>query len=165
MGQLFINLSSIITGKIVYELSIRIFKKFRGKKYTSDFLEKIFDQIIYKEDAIIYFISNRGVDYEPNNNHDIENNTMDRIFHGKNINEKFDVYIMLNDKKGEYLIGKKISRIMKPKYLKLNNSYNSYPPITSMLNNTRAYLSQNSKNHITRYLENHPKNRPTNSSP
>ena len=54
MGQLFINLSSIITGKIVYELSIRIFKKFRGKKYTSDFLEKIFDQIIYKEDAIMY---------------------------------------------------------------------------------------------------------------
>ena len=165
MGQFFINLSSIITGKKVYELSISIFKKFRGKKYTSDFLEKIFDQIIYKEDAIIYFISNRGFDYEPNNNHDIENNTADRIFHGKNINDKFDVYIMLNDNKGQYLIGKKISPIMKPKYLELNTSYNSYPPITSMLNNTRGFLSNIAKNHITRYLENHPKNRPTNSSP
>ena len=164
-GQIFRNLSSIITGKKVYELSIKIFKEFRGKKYTSDFLEKIFDQIIYKEDAIIYFISNSGFDYEPTNNHDIENNTADRIFHGKNINDKFDVYIMLNDNKGQYLIGKKISPIMKPKYLELNTSYNSFPPITSKLNKTRGFLSNIAKNHITRYLENHPKNRPTNSSP
>jgi len=157
-GQFFKNLSSIITGKKVYELSISIFKKFRGKKYTSDFLEKIFDQIIYKEDAIIYFISNRGFDYEPTNNHDIENNTADRIFHGKNINEKFDVYIMLNDNKGQYLIGKKISPIMKPKYLELNTSYNSYPPLTTMLNKTRGFLSNIAKKHINGYLNNHSKN-------
>ena len=170
-GHIFKNLSSIITGKKVYELSISIFKKFRGKKYTSDFLEKIFDQIIYKEDAIIYFISNRGFDYEPTNNHDIENNTADRIFHGKNINEKFDVYIMLNDNKGQYLIGKKISPIMKPKYLELNTSYNGYPPftnhppLTNPLNRGYDFLSNIAKKHINGYLNNHSKNRPANSLP
>ena len=165
------NLYVLVKDKIVYELSIVIFEQFRGKKYASDFLEKIFDQIIYKEDAIIYFISNRGFDYEPTNNHDIENNTADRIFHGKNINEKFDVYIMLNDSKGGYLIGKKISPIMKPKYLELNTSNNGYPPftnhppLTNPLNRGYDFLSNIAKKHINGYLNNHSKNRPANSSP
>jgi hypothetical protein len=140
------NLYDLVEGKIVYELSIVIFEQFRGKKYASDFLGKIYDQIINQEGAFIYLVD------------DTENGIGEKLYGSRKISEKFDVYIILNNKNGEYLIGRKTISIMKPQYLKINNS-----------NQNKKFLLNRTKTtpfgqvHLNRYFEQHPENNSYNS--
>jgi len=142
------DLYKIVEGKIVYELSIVIFENFRGKKYASDFLVKIYDQIINQEGAFIYLVD------------DTDNGIGEKLYGSRKICENFDVYIILNNKNGQYLIGKKTNHIMKPQYLKINNSD---PDKKILLNRTQT--RPHGQVHINRYFENHPENNPLNSSP
>ena len=139
------NLYGLVEGKIVYELSIQIFEQFRGKKYASDFLGKIYDQIINKEGAFIYLVD------------DTDNGIGEKLYGSRKICENFDVYIILNNKNGQYLIGKKTNHIMKPQYLKINNS----DPNKQILLN-RTHTRPHGQVHINRYFENHPENKPPN---
>jgi hypothetical protein len=72
--------------------------------------------------------------------------------------KKFDVYIILNNKNGQYLIGRKTNPIMKPQYLKINNSDQNKKFI---LNRTQTKLF--GQVHLNRYFEQHPENKPHNS--
>jgi hypothetical protein len=160
------NLSGIIRDKIVYELSIVIFEQFRRREYTSDFLEKILDQIINKEDAIIFFIPVNSLNSvpkntDPKNIDNIENSIVKKIYTSKKINENFDVYIILDSKNGEYLIGKKTSDLIKPQYLELKNRDKMKQILLQKKNN--KFLSQNAIKHINTYLTNHPEKRQANS--
>lgn len=146
LAQFLKNLYDLVEGKIVYELSIVIFEQFRGKKYASDFLEKIYDQIINQEGAFIYLID------------ETENGIGEKLYGSRKISEKFDVYIILNNKNGQYLIGKKTNSIMKPQYLKINNSDQNK---SYLLNRTQT--RPHGQVHLNRYFEQYPENRPPNS--
>ena len=83
-------MSSIIKDKIVYELSIVIFEQFRRREYTSDFLEKILDQIINIEGAIIFFIPVKSLNSvpkntDPKNIDNIENSIVEKIYTSEKI--------------------------------------------------------------------------------
>jgi hypothetical protein len=140
------NLYNLIEGKIVYELSIQIGQKFRGKKFASDFLGKILDQIINKEDAFIFLID------------ETVNGIGEKFYGSRKISEKFDVYIILNNKNGKYLIGRKTNDRMVPQYLKINNSDQNK---SYLLNRTQT--RPHGQVHLNRYFEQYPENRPPNS--
>jgi hypothetical protein len=138
------NLYDLVEGKIVYELSIVIFEQFRGKKYASDFLGKIYDQIINQEGAFIYLID------------DTENGIGEKLYGSRKTSENFNVYIILNNKNGKYLIGRKTIPIMKPQYLKINNSDQNKSHLLNRTH-TRPY----GQVHLNRYFIQYPENRPT----
>ena len=145
LQQFLKNLYDLIKDKKVYELSIVIFEQFRGKKYASDFLVKIYDQIINQEGAFIYLID------------DTENGIGEKLYGSRKISENFDVYIILNNKNGQYLVGKKTNDRMRPQYLKINNSDKNK---SYLLN--RTHTRPHGQVHLNRYFEQYPENRPQN---
>ena len=104
------------------------------------------DQIINKEDAFIFLID------------DTQNGIGEKLYGSRKISEIFDVYIILNNKNGQYLIGKKTKEREIPEYLKINNSD---PNKKILLNRTET--RNNGQIHLNRYFENHPENKPSNS--
>jgi len=143
------DLRKIIGDKKVYTLFMRIFDSYKNKieEYKSDFLQKVLDEIINKEDKFI-FVDDRSIE-----------NTV-QFYCSPEVLKNFNVYILLNFKEGQYIIGRKNNPQYNPQYIKINNT-----ELKKILLNKTETNSTYAKDHINRYLAQYPENRSPNFSP
>ena len=134
------SLVGIISGKVVYVLSINIFFEYQKKGYATDFLGQILHKIINEEDAFIYLTdaTEEGIGI--------------KLYAGQKVVAKFDVYHIFNGERGSYLIGRKSDK-ERVHYVKLNNNDSSFDFYFIRSNQTKI-----GKMHKNRYLSNNPPN-------
>jgi len=137
------SLVGIISGKVVYVLSINIFVQYQKRGYATDFLGQILHKIINEEDAFIYLtdITDDGIG--------------EKLYAGQKVVTKFDVYHIFNGKKGSYLIGRKTDK-ERVHYVKLNKNDPHDPQLEYC--SERSNQKNSGKMHRNGYLRNNPPN-------
>ena len=134
------SLFSIISGKVIYDLSINISHEFQRKGYASDFLGQILNKIINEEDAFIYLTDSTG------------GGIGKKLYGGEKVVANFDVYHIFDGARGSYLIGRKTDK-NRVHYVKLNKND---PQLQFYF--ARAKETNNGRMHRNGYLNNNPPN-------
>jgi len=134
------SLVGIISGKVVYVLSINIFVQYQKRGYATDFLGQILHKIINEEDAFIYLTDSTG------------GGIGKKLYGGEKVVANFDVYHIFDGARGSYLIGRKTDK-NRVHYVKLNKND---PQLQFYF--ARAKETNNGRMHRNGYLNNNPPN-------